>query len=133
MKGPFASTTSTNIVDTEAVAFQSQISHNYCASECHFLQGCTLACGFHGCCTVTQCNVAMHNLVSVLFIPSPLFSSQKPFILYLCYLQAILTSLKEQVIALSTDKVSVIQTLDAAEAATQKHNNDSEDCQVRYI
>ena len=41
-----------------------------------------------------------------------------------------MTSLKEQIKALSSDKMSLKQTLDAAEAAIQKHENDYEDCQV---
>ena len=52
--------------------------------------------------------------------------------MYLCILQAKLTSLKKQVKALSTDKKSLEQTLDTAEAAIQKHKNDCEDCQVSY-
>ena len=52
--------------------------------------------------------------------------------MYLCILQAEMTSLKEQVESLSSDKKSLKQTLDAAEAAIQKHKNDYEDCQVSY-
>ena len=48
------------------------------------------------------------------------------------YLQAESTSLKKQVKSLSTDKKSLEQTLDAAEAVIQKHKYDYEDCQVSY-
>ena len=50
--------------------------------------------------------------------------------IYLCILQAELTSLKKQVKSLSNDKKSLEQTLDAAKAAIQRHRNDYEDCQV---
>ena len=52
--------------------------------------------------------------------------------MYLCILQAESTSLKKQVKALSDERKSLKQTLDAAEAAIQKHKNDHEDCQVSY-
>ena len=50
--------------------------------------------------------------------------------MYLCILQAELTSLKKEVKSLSNDKKSLEQTLDAAEAAIQRHRNNYEDWQV---